>query len=149
MDISKILTISGKPGLFKIFGQTNNGVIVESLLDGKKLPTYSNQQVSALEEISIYGEVDDIPLKEVFERIYKVEGGKPTSVAPKSKGDELRDYFSDIIEEFDKDRVYNSDIKKVLSWYNLLLDRGYLEPEEEAVATEEEAVKTEETKAES
>ncbi|MCB0480589.1 MAG: DUF5606 domain-containing protein [Flavobacteriales bacterium] len=130
MDLSKILAISGKGGLFKVVGQTKNGVVVESLLDGKKFPTYSSQQVSALEEISIYGEEEDIPLKDIFTRIHKVENGKQTSVSPKDSGAELREYFSDIIPEFDAERVYNSDIKKVISWYNLLLKAGLVTIEE-------------------
>ncbi|UTW62685.1 DUF5606 domain-containing protein [bacterium SCSIO 12741] len=132
MDLSKILAVSGKGGLFEIVGQTRNGVIVQSLLDGKRYPTYANQQISALEEISIYGEVDDIPLKEVFQKIYDVENGAVTSVKPKASGADIRDYFSDIVPDFDEERVYNSDIKKVMSWYNLLLDKGFLEPTEEA-----------------
>ncbi len=141
MDISRILTISGKPGLYKVVGQTNNGVIVESLIDGKRTPTYANQQVSALEEISIYGNVEDIPLKDIFQKMYDVEGGKATSVSPKEKGSELRDYFSDLVPEFDEERVYNSDIKKVMSWYNTLLDKGFIEAEPESEeATEQEAV---------
>ncbi len=149
MDISRILTISGKPGLYKVVGQTNNGVIVESLIDGKRTPTYSNQQVSALEEISIYGNIDDIPLKDIFDKMYEVEGGKATSVSPKDKGAEIRDYFSDIAPEFDGERVYNSDIKKVMTWYNTLLAKGFIEAEpetedqkdaQEPVAEVEEAV---------
>jgi len=132
MDISRILTISGKPGLYKVVGQTNNGVIVESLIDGKRTPTYSNHQVSALEEISIYGKVEDVPLKDIFQKIYDVEAGKATSVSIKEKGEDLRDYFSDLVPEFDDERVYNSDIKKVMSWYNTLLAKGFIEAEPEA-----------------
>ncbi|MGB0402695.1 MAG: DUF5606 domain-containing protein [Salibacteraceae bacterium] len=131
MDLSKILSISGKGGLFELVGQTKNGVIVISLIDGKRMPAYSNQQISSLEEISIYGEVEDVPLKEIFARIFKMENGKSTSVAPKSPGAELRDYFSDVVPEHDQERVYNSDIKKVLSWYNLLLSKDMINLEEE------------------
>lgn len=138
MDISRILTISGKAGLYKVVGQTNNGVIVESLIDGKRMPTYSNHQVSALEEISIYGKVEDVPLKDIFQKIYDVEGGRATSVSPKEKGSDLRDYFSDLVPEFDDERVYNSDIKKVMSWYNTLLDKGFIEAEPETIAAAEE-----------
>lgn len=131
MDLSKILSISGKGGLFELVGQTKNGVIVISLIDGKRMPAYSNQQISSLEEISIYGEVEDVPLKEIFARIFKMENGKETSVAPKSSGAELRDYFTDVVPEHDQERVYNSDIKKVLSWYNLLLLKGMVNLDEE------------------
>lgn len=131
MDLSKILSISGKGGLFELVGQTKNGVIVISLIDGKRMPAYSNQQISSLEEISIYGEIEDVPLKEIFTRIFKMENGKSTSVAPKSSGAELRDYFTDVVPEHDQERVYNSDIKKVLSWYNLLLSKEMINLEEE------------------
>ena len=150
MDISRILTISGKPGLYQVVGQTNNGVIVESLLDGKRSPTYPSQQVSALEEISIYGKIDDVPLRDIFQKMYDVEGGKATSVSPKEKGEELRDYFSDLVPEFDGERVYNSDIKKVMSWYNTLLAKGFIkaEPEVEGKEAEiEEAVEEKKPKA--
>lgn len=147
MDISRILTISGKPGLFQVVGQTNNGVIVESLIDGKRSPTYSNHQVSALEEISIYGKYDDIPLKDIFKKMYEVEGGKATSISPKDKGEEIRDYFSDIVPEFDGERVYNSDIKKVMSWFNTLLDKGFIEAEPETDESVEEEIVEEKPKA--
>ena len=128
-----------------MIGQSKNGVIVESLLDGKRIPAYSNQQISSLEEISIYGEVEDIPLKDIFARIFKMENGGQTSVPPKSSGADLRDYFSDVVPEHDQERVYSSDIKKVLTWYNLLLSKGLVDdvvesPEEdnsEAPAEEE------------
>ena len=131
MDLSKILSISGKGGLFELVGQTKNGVVVESLLDGKRIPAYSNQQISALEEISIYGEDEDIPLADIFTRFFKMENGAPTSVTAKSSGAEIKDYFSDIVPEYDEERVYTSDIKKVLKWYNLLLSKGKIVVEEE------------------
>jgi hypothetical protein len=146
MDISRILTISGKPGLYKVVGQTNNGVIVESLIDGKRTPTYSNHQVSALEEISIYGKIEDVPLKDIFQKMYDVEAGKATSVSTKEKGGDLRDYFSDLVPEFDGERVYNSDIKKVMSWYNTLLAKGFIEAEPEANEVIEEEVVEEKPK---
>ena len=131
MDLSKILSISGKGGLFELVGQTKNGVVVESLLDGKRIPAYSNQQISALEEISIYGEDEDIPLAEIFTRFFKLENGAATSVTAKSSGAEIRDYFLDVVPEYDEERVYASDIKKVLKWYNLLLEKGKIVIEKE------------------
>lgn len=141
MDLSKILSISGKGGLFQLVGQTKNGVVVESLLDGKRIPAYSNQQISALEEISIYGEDDDIPLAEIFTRFFKVENGKATSVDSKSSGAEIREYFSDLVPEYDEDRVYTSDIKKVLKWYNLLLEKGKIVIEKEEAPKKKKAKK--------
>ena len=131
MDLSKILSISGKGGLFELVGQTKNGVVVESLLDGKRIPAYSNQQISALEEISIYGEDEDSPLAEIFTRFFKLENGATTNVTPKSSGAEIRDYFLGIVPEYDEERVYASDIKKVLKWYNLLLEKGKIVIEKE------------------
>ena len=134
MDLSKILSISGKGGLFELVGQTKNGVVVESLIDGKRIPAYSNQQISALEEISIYGNDEDIPLSEIFTRIFKMENGKESSVTTKASGAEIRDYFSDVVPEYDEERVYTSDIKKVLKWYNQLLAKGKIEVEKEKPA---------------
>lgn len=147
MDLTKILAISGKPGLFKVLGQTqNNGIIVESLIDGKRFPAYAAHKLSSLEDISIYTEDDDVPLREVFQKIYEKEEGKK-SIDPNVKGPELRSYFSEILPDFDQDRVYNSDIKKVIRWYNDLHEAGLIEeiaaPEKEEASTEKEEEKTE------
>lgn len=123
-----------------MIGQTKNGVVVESLIDAKRTPAYSNQQISALEEISIYGIDEDIPLTEIFGRILKMENGKETSVSAKDSGADIRDYFSDVVPEYDEERVYTSDIKKVLKWYNQLLAKGKIKIEkEEPASTSEKA----------
>lgn len=135
MDLSKILAVSGRPGLYKMISQTKNGFIVESLDDGKRFPVFAHVRVSSLEEISIYstGE-EDIPLKEVFKKIFDhLEGG--SAIDSKSDSDQIRDFFEEIIPEYDKEQVYISDMKKVLAWYNNLLEKDMLdfsEDEEEA-----------------
>ncbi len=123
MDLSKILAIGGKPGLYRMLGQTKSGFIVESLLDGRRMPAFPSQQVSTLEEISIYTTGDDLPLKEVIKRIYDHESG---GEAPDHKGDSalLISYFETIIPEYDQELVRQSDIRKVYRWYNELLAAG-------------------------
>lgn len=131
MDLSKIIAITGKPGLYKVLGQSGQGLLVESLMDGKRMPTYSSQQVSSLAEISIYGKEADKPLKEIFESILKVENGGKPSVDVNADKSAIRDYFSDIYPDYAADRVYDSDIRKVLKWYVALLEKNLLIIEEE------------------
>lgn len=140
MKLKDILAIGGKPGLYKFIAQAKNGIIVESLTDKKRIPAYASDKVSALEDIAIFTEEDEVPLGDVFNKIYeKEEGGK--TISPKSSSDELKDYFEEILPEYDRERVYVSDIKKVLSWYNQLHDLDMLEPDDE----EEEKKESEET----
>jgi hypothetical protein len=131
MELSKILAISGKPGLYKMLSQTKAGFIVESLLDGKRFPVFAHDRVSSLEEISIFttGE-EDMPLKEVLSRIFKKLEGKPVPDA-NADGKVLKGFFLETIPEYDQERVYVSDIKKTLVWYNLLLEKNLLEFTEE------------------
>ncbi len=130
MDLKKILSIGGKPGLYRMVGQTKTGFVVESLTDGKRMPAFPSQQVSSLEEISIYTTGEDMPLKDVFKRIFdKESGGK----APDHKADKsvIESYFEEVLPEFDRDLVRQSDIRKVYRWYNELLDAGLMEFSEE------------------
>lgn len=136
MDLSGIISIAGKPGLYRLVAQTKNGIIVENVQDGKRFPAYASHRVSALEDISIYTYDDDIPLGTVYQSIYDKENGGE-ALNHKSSGDELRAYMQDILPDFDEERVYTSDIKKLLSWYNLLHSAGALKLKEEA---EEETV---------
>lgn len=141
MDLTKVLSIAGKPGLYKVIGQTQNkGIIVESFIDGKRFPAYAAHKISSLEDISIYTEDDDKPLKEVFEAIKDHENGAKSSVNPNGSANELRGYFKEILPDFDEERVYNSDIKKVIKWYNDLHDADMLHFEK----TEEEGQESEE-----
>lgn len=135
-----LLAISGQRGLFKLVSQAKNSIIVESLIDGKKMPAYATSRISALEDISIYTEDEDVKLFDVFKAIYEKENGG-ASISPKSSGNELKSYFEEVLPLYDKDRVYVSDIKKVLTWYNLLMEKELFDPnateEEEVEATEE------------
>ncbi|MCX6270329.1 MAG: DUF5606 domain-containing protein [Bacteroidetes bacterium] len=136
MDLTKIMTISGKSGLFSLVSSNKTGAIVESLIDQKRFPVFTHEKMSTLEEISVFTTGEDLPLKDLFRKIFEKEKGV-APVDPKSEGAVLRNYFEEVLPEFDKERVYNSDIKKVLTWYNLLMEKGKLDFSEE-VATEEE-----------
>lgn len=129
-----LLAISGQRGLFKMVSQAKNSIIVESLIDGKRMPAYATSRISALEDISIYTEDEDVKLFDVFKAIYEKENGGQ-AIAPKSSGNELKAYFEEILPLYDKDRVYVSDIKKVLTWYNTLIEQGLFDPN----ATDEDA----------
>ena len=128
--LKEILSISGKPGLQKLVSNSSNALIVESLLDGKRFPAYSNAKIIALEDISIYTETEDMPLKDVFKRMYDKEEGKQ-ALSHKESNDKIVSYFSEIVPEYDKDRVYTSDMKKIIQWYNLLIAKNILNFDEE------------------
>jgi uncharacterized protein DUF6852/uncharacterized protein DUF5606 len=130
MDLNGILSISGKPGLYKHISQTKNGIIVESLVDKKRMPAYASAKISALEDIAIYTEDEDMPLNDVFKRIFETEDGKET-LGKKATNDELKTYFEEVLPEYDKERVYVSDLKKIINWYNLLVNLGLMEFSEE------------------
>lgn len=120
--LTTILAIAGKPGLYKLISGSKRMIIVESLLDGKRGPAYANEQVNALSDIAIYTEDAEISLREVFAAIQAKEGKEPIAIdVKKASGDELRNYFASVLPTFDRERVHNSDIKKVIQWYNLLL----------------------------
>jgi hypothetical protein len=130
MDLSKILAISGKPGLYKMLSQTKSGFIVESLTDQKRFPVFSHERVSSLEEISIFTTVEeDLPLKEVFKKMKEKLGDKPVPDAADSEA--LKAFFSEAVPEYDPERVYFSDMKKAVSWYNMLAGQDLLNFEEE------------------
>tara|TARA_B100000508_G_C11465858_1_gene282472 strand:- start:14273 stop:14836 length:564 start_codon:yes stop_codon:yes gene_type:complete len=142
MDLSGVISISGKPGLFKVVAQSKNNIIVESLQDGKRTPAYSTDRISALEDISIYTYEDDIPLKEVYKGIFKKEdGGKAPS--HKESLNKLTEYLLEVLPNYDEDRVYPSDIKKLFQWYNLLHDAGLVSAGEEEKKEEKKADKKE------
>ena len=136
--LKEILSISGKPGLFKLLSTTPNALIVESLLDGKRSPAYSNAKIIALEDISIYTENEDIPLKSVFKRIFEKENGKP-AINHKESANAITAYIESVLPEYDKNRVYVSDMRKMIQWYNLLLSKNLLNFEEEEGKQEESA----------
>ncbi len=118
--LKTILSISGKPGLFKLVSQGKNALIVESLLDGKKAPAHSRDKVISLNDIAIYTEEGEKPLREVFQTIFEMQNGQPLTVDVKNQNS-LRAFFAEVLPTYERDRVYPADIKKVVSWYNLLL----------------------------
>jgi hypothetical protein len=138
MELDKILAISKKPGLYKLITQSRGGFIVESLLDQKRISVSISSNVSLLSEIAIYTLNEELPLKEVFSKIFDKEKGAETSTSPKSSKDDLEAYFFSVLPDYDEDRVYPSDIKKILNWYNLLNKNELLDFKTEASSTEEE-----------
>ncbi len=125
-----ILAISGQPGLFKVISEGKNNVVIESLLTGKKSTAYADAKMSSLEDIAIYTSTEDVPLKKIFKKISEKEnGGQAINI--KASPDELRKYFEEILPDYDKERVYGSDVKKVISWYNLLNEKELLVFEDE------------------
>ncbi len=147
MNLSGIISIAGMSGLYKVIAQSKNGLIVESLTDKKRMPAHSTSRVSALEDVSIFSTGDDVPLKDVLQKIYdKEKGGQ--SIDAKSAESELKKYFKGVFAEYDEERVYVSDIKKVINWYNALHKEGLLEKKEEKATEEKPKVKASaETKA--
>jgi len=139
MSLDKILAISGKPGLFEIVTQTRTGAVVQSLIDRKRITVGAHSNISILSEIAIYTLAEEVPLRDVLKKVKDKEEGQPTSVSHKDSKDALEEYFFNVLPNYDEDRVYPSDIKKVIQWYNLLQKNdllGALETEE--VASDEE-----------
>ncbi|WP_136666893.1 DUF5606 domain-containing protein [Flavobacterium sp. H122] len=137
MNLERILAISGKPGLYALKMQTRTGFVAESLVDGKKVTVGMQSNVSLLSEISMYTYAEEKPLAEVMRAIAKKENG---GEAPKLKDDKvaMTAYFAEIVPDFDQERVYPSDIKKVLNWYNILQGKGLITLEETAEEAKEE-----------
>lgn len=128
-----ILSISGQPGLFKLVAEAKNSIIVESLLTGKRQPAYSTTKISSLEDIAIFTQTGEVALKEVLKSIAEKQNGAEVG---KLEGNALKVYFGEVLPDYDQDRVYTSDMKKVIQWYNLLLKNDLLNQEEEAEVEE-------------
>ena len=129
-----ILSISGRPGLFKLVNPGKNMLIVESLSTGKRMPAYAHDKVISLGDISIYTVEEDVPLADVLEAVKVKTEGKPVDVKGLGKDENVRAFFAEVLPEFDDERVYTNDIKKLLNWYNQLLAAGidtFKAPEEE------------------
>jgi hypothetical protein len=124
MTIEKLIVVTGKPGIFKIENQSKNGLIVQSLSDNKKFPILNIHNISGLNDIAIYTYEDEVPLKNVFYNIYKKENGKKTINHKESKK-VLEDFLESVLPNYDRERVYPSNIKKIVQWYNLLVDVGF------------------------
>ena len=126
MEFKDILAISGMPGLYKYVAQSTRGIIVESLSDGKRLNASGSARVSALSDIMMFTEGEDIPLAEVFTRMYAHTGGKE-GLSHKETPERIKAYFAEIVPDYDRDRVHVSDMKKALSWFNILVGAGSTE----------------------
>ena len=136
MKLTEILSISGKPGLFTVVSQTANGLIAEGVTDKKRIPVFASHQVSILDDISLYTEEDTIPMSEVLKRLFEHEEGKVSVDHKVSKAD-LEAKMETVFPEYDKDRVYQSDLKKLFRWYNLIIEYKLWTPEDIEVETEE------------
>ena len=142
MDLSKILVISGKAGLYELVSQTKGGAIVESLTDHKRFPVFKNDRISSLNEISIFTEEEDKPLREIMQDIFKKETEKAIPLdIKKAANNEIFAYFKEVLPNYDTERVHASDVKKILNWYNLLIAGGKIDlsqsEEESQTETEE------------
>ena len=136
--LKKILSISGKPGLFKLVSTSKTITLVESLIDQKRLPIYPQEKIVSLGEIAIYTSEDEVPLKDVFAKIKEKENGKKISEEIKSSNHTMFSYFETILPTYDKEKVYASDVKKMINWYNLLIENNIdFETEEEEEETKD------------
>jgi len=122
--LKKIVSISGKAGLYKVISQGKNMLIVESLSDKKRVPAYSSDKVVSLGDVSIFTDNGDKPLSEILESMKVRENGAPASLDARTDAQSLRAYFAEIVPDFDRNRVYPTDIKKLIQWYNLLIETG-------------------------
>lgn len=143
MVLKDILAISGSNGLFRFISQARNGIIVEGLIDKKRFHSPSSARVSTLEDIAVYTNDKEIPLKEILQTIFQKENGGQT-IDPKSSNDKLKIYFEEILPEYDRDRVYVSDIKKIYIWYNLLVSQNLIDLNKDKEPNEESDKPTEE-----
>jgi len=134
MVLKDIIAISGEPGLFKFIAQGKNAIIVEHLETGKRSSAFSSAKVSSLEEISVFTDSEDLQLGKVFDMIFEKESGGP-AIDSKTETEKLKKYFEEVIPEYSREKVYVSDIKKIILWYNILQKKGMLikeAPEKEA-----------------
>ena len=135
MSLKGIISIAGMPGLFKVLAQSKSGFIVESLGDKKRMPVSSSQRISMLEDISVFTMADDLPLTEVMLKMKDAASANPP-VDAKSDPNKLREYFRTVVADFDSERVYPSDIKKIITWFHLVKDIVDIPDETEAAAEE-------------
>ena len=150
--LKNILAVTGKPGLFKLISRGNNMLIVESLLDGKRMPTYARDKIVSLADVSMFTDADDIALSEAPTKLGEKEGLKVASIDPKkADNDQLRAFFAQVLPNYDRDRVYPSDIRKLIIWYNILINAGItdftVEEEGEVAAETQKTVDKDQQKA--
>ena len=136
--LQTILAISGKPGLYKLVSRAKNSLIVEVLDDThRRMPAFATDRITSLADIAMYTETEDVTLHKVLTGMKNLEEGKTSALDyKKASGDELREYFAKILPDFDRDRVHNSDIKKLIQWYNILISNGISDFDEEMTPTE-------------
>lgn len=137
--LKTILSITGKPGLYRLVSHAKNMLIVESLADKRKVPAYAKDKVISLGDIAMYTTDEEVPLHEVFTNMKNKEEGKPVAISPtKASSEELRNYLAEVLPNYDRERVYPSDIRKLIAWYNILINAGITEftPAEEAAPAE-------------
>ena len=144
--LKEILSVTGKPGLFKLVSQGKNMLIIESLIDGKRIPAYTKDKVVSLGDIAIFTEDAEVPLGQVLESVKAKENGGICSIDTKVDNDKLRKYMLEVLPEYDRERVYPSDIRKMIAWYNILINAQITDFVEE-VKPEEAVEATEDTKA--
>lgn len=125
MNLREIISISGRPGLFRIISQGNRNLIVEDLATGKRLPTGMRDKIISLGDIAMYTEGDDLPLGEILDRLYAHHNGTKIDVKSAVKDGRMADLFAEVVPDFDRDRVYTTDIKKLFNWYNALVSAGF------------------------
>ena len=141
--LRKVVSIAGKAGLYSLVSQGKNMLIVESLSDGKRIPAYARDKVMSLGDIAIYTTEDDMPLGEVLDKVYAHTEAKPVDIKSFGSDKAMREYFAEILPEFDSERVYNNDIRKLFSWYNILLGAGFTRFSQELQSAEEPAAEAE------
>ena len=117
-----VLSIGGKPGLFRMVSHAKNYIIVESLIDGKRTPSYQNEKISLLRDIVMYGNSGEKRLNELFNAAFELEDGKKIEIDIKNNA-QLQEFFAKVFPDFDRDRIYPNDIKKFISWYNILINK--------------------------
>lgn len=137
--IKNILSVSGKPGLYKLVSRSKNMLIIESIIDKKRMPVYDHEKVISLGDIAIYTDGDDKPLSTLFEEIKVKQDAAPIDIDyKKASKDKLEGFLESILPNFDHDRVYPSDIKKIIQWYNLLINNGITDFHDETLPQKEE-----------
>jgi len=132
MDLNKILSIAGKPGLYRLVAQSKNGLIIESLLDGKRMNAFMNEKISSLEEISLFSHSEDVALKDVLRNMFNLTKGQK-AIDNKADDAKIKELFGQVVPDYDQERVYVSHMRKVIGWYNLLLEKGIIDFTEEEV----------------
>ena len=142
--LTKILSVTGRPGLYKLISTNKNMNVVESLTDGKRIPVYMHEKIVAISDVSIYTNEGDTPLRDVLKTIKAKENGNKVALSAKSSGKDYFNYLEEVLPNYNKESVYTSDVKKIISWYNILIEND-IDLEEEVKEEEETENNTEVT----